>query len=180
MPMKIRSTSSSAIVFGCRCPTLFFFAGSVTSITSAFSLISRSICSICFFASSMTRSISALVSLTSWPNAGRSSGAISFILFKRAVSSPFFPSMDTRTSFKASGFLDALIFSIASSLILCNLSFISVLLPENQQILYPAFENRRNMINGTRTRVPCMQSFSAVYTDSWSPKPAMQPDSRAG
>ena len=39
-PAKILSNSSRANVLGCLCPILFFLAGRVTSITSAFNLAS--------------------------------------------------------------------------------------------------------------------------------------------
>ena len=103
MPTKIRSTSSSAIVFGCLCPTLFFLDGSVTSITSAFSFSSRIAFSILVLDSSKSSSIAALVSFTSCPTFGRSSGATSFIPFNTAVSSPFLPRNFTRTSLSFSG-----------------------------------------------------------------------------
>ena len=45
-----------------------------------------------------------------------------------AVSSPFFPSTETLTSLRDSGFFDSLIRAIASSLIFCNLSFMLKLL----------------------------------------------------
>ena len=125
--MKIRSTSSNAMVLGCRCPTIFFLEGSVTSITSCFIRSSRIARSIFALLSSKILSIASRVSLTSCPTLGRSSGATFFIPFKTAVSSPFLPKNFTRTSFNFSGMSAALIAFNASSLMLCNFSFIAIL-----------------------------------------------------
>ena len=128
IPTKMRSTSSSAIVFGCLCPTVLFLDGSVTSMTSAFIFSSRMAASIFTFVSSKSSSIAALVSLTNCPTFGRSSGATSFIPFNTAVNSPFFPRNFTRTSFSFSGISEALICSKACALICSSLSFIFFLL----------------------------------------------------
>ena len=65
-----------------------------------------------------------LVSFTSWPTTGRSSGFTSFIPFKTAVSSPFFPRKATRTSFNLESSPESSIWRIASSLIFWSFSFI--------------------------------------------------------
>ncbi len=127
MPTKMRSTSSKAMVLGWRWPTLFFFAGRVTSISSLFICSSLKKRSIFFFASSNTFSNSALTSLTIWPTLGRSSGATSFMPFSTAVSSPFFPRKFTLTSFNFSSLSEECICFKASSFIRCNFSFIPYL-----------------------------------------------------
>ncbi len=126
--MKIRSTSSSTLKFGCTWPTFAFLAGSVTSIVSfcIFASLTRS--SIFFLDSSSTFSISALVSFTSCPTFGLSSGATSFIPFRISVKAPFLPSWLTRTSFSCSSVRLFSICLIASALICANFSFISFLL----------------------------------------------------
>ena len=111
-------------MFGWRCPTIFFLDGSVTSMTSFFICSSRIARSIFTFLSSITFSMASLVSLTIWPTFGLSSGATSFIPLSTAVSSPFLPRYFTRTSFNFSGRSACSIAFNASSLMLCNFSFI--------------------------------------------------------
>ena len=124
--MKIRSTSSRAMVFGWRWPIFAFFAGNVTSMTSCFIFSSRTASSSFCLDSSSSASILVLVSFTSCPTFGRSSGATSFMLFKIAVSSPFLPRYATRTSFSLSRPSDSSIRFLAASASSWSLSFISM------------------------------------------------------
>ncbi len=98
-------------------------AGSVTSITSSFSFNSRSAASIFALVDSIKASMLALVSFTSCPTRGRSSGSTSFILFNTAVSSPFFPRKATLTSFSLPRPSEFSISRMAFALICSNFSF---------------------------------------------------------
>ena len=129
--------------------------------TSLRSFASNSAASNFFFVSSKIFSMLSLVSLTSCPTNGRSSGLTSFILFNTAVSSPFFPRTATRTSFNFDRSPDSSIWRIASSLIFCNFSFMII------SILYYFFQIFVSQIIFV-TQFPVVDLFQQQKTRSHS------------
>ena len=152
--MKIFLTSSSAMVFGCLCPIIGFFAGRVTSMVSVASLRSSIFFSNSLFRSSSFFSSISLASFTSWPTFGLSSGATSLRLLRTCVNSPFLPRKLTLASLSFSLSAASSICFSAASIIAFNFSFISFL----QSIKKP--------LHNAGANFPCYHPDSCLQTGS--------------